>query len=92
MKGKPQIGCPQAIFKKFTIFTIFKFFDNINVPQKLVKIVKQYLRKYMKGDMVDMFGFCIGKSRGYLTEFYGERVNGDLNRGVEEDMWWRLLC
>ena len=53
---------------------------------------KKISQEIYEGDVVDMFGFCIGKSRGYLTEFYGERVKAGVNRGVEEGMWWRLLC
>ena len=53
---------------------------------------KKISQEIYEGDVMDMFGFCIGNSRGYLTEFYGERVKGGVNRGVEEGMWWPLLC
>ena len=48
-------------------------------------------RKKMSQDIyergvVDMFFFCIGKSQGYLSEFYGEKFKGGVNRGVGEGM------
>ena len=33
---------------------------------------KKISQEIYEGDVMDMFGFCIVKSRGYLTEFYGE--------------------
>ena len=53
------------------------------------KIISQEI---YKGGVVDIFSFCIGKSQGYLSEFYGGKFKGGVNRGVGEGMCWQLLC